>query len=220
MPPQLRDIKVASDIFAIIRKGDILLHHPYDSFQPVMDFLRMRRDRSGGARDQDCLYRVGQNSPVVETLLEAQEEDKQVAALVELKARFDEESNIGWARALEGRRGSRGLWPDGVEDPRQGDTGGPQGARRAARAICTLPSGNYNAVTAAYIPDSACSRANAEIAARCHGSLQYLTGYSNADLLSQLLVGALHLRRAPRSNDRPRDRAQISRTAGPSRSSR
>src|SRR5262249_50652354 len=100
IPPEWQPAE-GEDLFSIIRRTDVLLHHPFDSFQPVVDFLRR------AARDPDVLaikvvlYRVGRNSPVVEALLEAIEEGKQVAVLMELKARFDEESNIEWTRALE-----------------------------------------------------------------------------------------------------------------------
>ncbi len=101
VPAALAPENADDDVFSVIARQDILLHHPFDSFQPVIDFLKKAAHDSGVLAIKGCLYRVGRNSPVVQALLEAVEEEKQVAVLVELKARFDEESNIEWAKALE-----------------------------------------------------------------------------------------------------------------------
>src|SRR5206468_5210845 len=85
-----------------IQQNDILLHHPFDSFQPVTDLLRLAAEDPDVLAIKMTLYRVGRNSPIVEALLDAGQHGTQVAVLVELKARFDEESNIEWAQKLEG----------------------------------------------------------------------------------------------------------------------
>jgi polyphosphate kinase len=93
-------MRTGENLFHVLRQHDVLLHHPFDSFMPVVDFVKAAADPDVLAIKQ-TLYRVGPNPPIVHALMQARENGKQVAVLVELKARFDEESNIEWARALE-----------------------------------------------------------------------------------------------------------------------
>ncbi|HLH19359.1 MAG TPA: polyphosphate kinase 1 [Bryobacteraceae bacterium] len=181
------------DIFAAIRHQNILLFHPFDSFQPVVEFLsRAARDPNVLAMKM-CLYRVGRNSPVVRALLDAIEEDKQVAALVELKARFDEESNIEWARALEnsGVHVVYGLVGLKIHCKIA------MVVRREAGQIqryVHLSTGNYNAVTAHLYTDIGMFTCDEEIADDVTDLFNYLTGYSAKTDYKKLLVAPHNLR--------------------------
>lgn len=183
------------DLFAALRREDILLHHPFDSFQGVVEFFRR------AAKDPDVLtmkmtlYRVGRNSPIVAALLDgAVEHGKQVAAVVELKARFDEESNIEWAKALE-REGVHviyGLVGLKVHSKialivrREGDV---------IRRYVHMATGNYNPLTARLYTDLGLFTADEEIGADATDLFNYLTGYSAKKDFRKLLVAPLNLRR-------------------------
>jgi polyphosphate kinase len=170
-----------------------LLHHPYESFQPVVDFLKKAAHDPNVLAIKTCLYRVGRNSPVVQALLEAIEEEKQVATLVELKARFDEESNIEWARALEaegvhvvyGLIGLKIHCKVAMVVRREGD--------RIVRFV-HLSTGNYNAVTAHLYTDIGMFTASEEVADDVTHLFNYLTGYSAKADYKRLLVSPVNLR--------------------------
>lgn len=193
-PHILRSDPADGSIFATICREDILLHHPYESFLPVVDFLR------SAARDPDVLaikmtlYRVGRNPPVVHALLDAVENRKQVAVLMELKARFDEESNIGWAKQLEkagvhviyGLLGLKTHSKIALIVRKEGD-----GIRRYIH----LGTGNYNAITAQLYEDMGMFTCDPEIGADATDLFNYLTGYSNKQDYRKLLVAPINLRK-------------------------
>ncbi len=187
VPVVLRDAKSPEEIFAAIRKQDILLHHPYDSFKPVLDFINAAAVDRDVLAIKQTLYRVGRNSPVVRSLLEAERNGKQVAVLVELKARFDEESNIGWARALEAEGvhvvyGLVGLKTHSkitLVVRRE-----PGGLRRYLH----LATGNYNAVTAGIYTDLGLLTCDPDMGADATEMFNTLTGYSTQQFYRSLLV--------------------------------
>ncbi len=190
VPAALRD---SSDIYTAIRQGDILLHHPYDSFVPVVDFIKSGSTDPAVRAIKQTLYRVGKDSPIVEALAEARDEDTQVAVLVELKARFDEENNIEWARALEskgvhvayGMMGLKVHCKVALIVRREQD-----GIRRYVH----LGTGNYNASTARTYTDLGLLTANEEIGADVSDLFNYLTGYSDQREYRKLLVAPVNLR--------------------------
>ena len=187
------DPEEPEQFFAAIRGGDILLHHPYDSFDPVIHFLKIAAQDPQVLAIKQTLYRVGKNPPVVDLLLEAAENGKQVAVLVELKARFDEESNIGWARKLEregvhvvyGLLGLKTHSKVALVIRKEGD-----GIRRYLH----LATGNYNAITAGLYEDIGMFTCDDVIGADATSMFNYLTGYSVVNAYQKLLVAPINLR--------------------------
>jgi polyphosphate kinase len=193
IPPQLIGEALDGNIFAAIRREDILVHHPYDSFLPTIEFLRL------AAKDPDVLtikmtlYRVGRNSPIVAALLKARENGKQVAVLVELKARFDEESNITWARMLEkqgvhviyGLLGLKTHSKVALVVRKEGEH---------IRRYIHLATGNYNAITAQLYEDIGMFTCDEDIGADATDLFNFLTGYSAKKDYRKLLVAPIKLR--------------------------
>ncbi|MGP8247659.1 MAG: polyphosphate kinase 1 [Bryobacteraceae bacterium] len=193
IPALLAEVSDEDDVFAAIRKRDILMHHPFDSFQPVIEFVRKAARDPNVLAIKTCLYRVGRNAPVVEALLEAVEEDKQVAALVELKARFDEESNIEWAKALE-RAGVHVVYGIiGLKVHCKVTLVVRREQDRIARYV-HLSTGNYNAVTAHLYTDIGLFTNDEEIAGDVSNLFNYLTGYSDKTDYRRLMVAPVNLR--------------------------
>jgi len=193
VPKKLATATGDEDVFALIRRQNILLHHPFDSFQPVVDFLKKAARDPQVLAIKMVLYRIGRNSPIVEALLEANEEGKQVAVLVELKARFDEESNIEWARALE-REGVHVVY-------------GLLGLKThckllmvvrresgAIRRYLHMATGNYNVVTAHLYTDIGMLTCDEDLAADATDLFNFLTGYSAQKDYKKLLVAPVNLR--------------------------
>ena len=181
------------DIFSKIQSRDILLHHPFDSFQPVTDFLKKSARDPSVLAVKITLYRVGRNSPVVEALLEAAEEEKQVAALVELKARFDEESNIEWAKAME-RQGVHVVYGLLGLKVHSKITLVVRSEGESIRRYVHLGTGNYNPLTAHLYTDLGLFTADEEVGADVSDLFNYLTGYSSKKDYRKLLVAPINLR--------------------------
>ena len=190
LPSELAE---GTDIFSAIRHHDILLYHPYDSFSPVVNFLRQAAYDPDVLAIKITLYRVGSKSPIVNALLEARENGKDVAALIELKARFDEENNIGWARALENEGvhvvyGVVGLKVHAklcMVVRREKD-----GIRRYLH----LGTGNYNATTSRIYTDFGLLTCDKEKGEDVANIFNLLTGYARITNYQKLLVAPVTLR--------------------------
>lgn len=194
VPRQPVEFNDRRGIFHAIASHDILLYHPYDSFKPVVDFIRLASKDPDVLAIKQTLYRAGSNSPIVAALMEACQAGKQVAALVELKARFDEEHNIGWARTLE----SAGVHVVYGLEGLKTHTKLCMVVRREKGGICRyvhLGTGNYNAVTAGIYADLGLFTSNPDIGADVSDLFNVLTGYSRQREYRKLLVAPNTLRR-------------------------
>jgi polyphosphate kinase len=181
------------EIFSTIKRKDILLHHPFDSFNPVIDFIKQASNDPDVLAIKQTLYRVGSNSPVVESLIEAAERGKQVAVLVELKARFDEENNIFWARELE-KVGAHVVYGLVGLKTHAKMTLVVRKEYDGVKKYVHLATGNYNASTAKLYTDLGMFTTDEDICSDVSDIFNFLTGYSKQSEFKKLLVAPVNLR--------------------------
>ena len=194
-PPVLSpDFRESDDIFASITRGDVLLHHPYESYEPVVELLEQAALDPGVLAIKQTLYRVNRDSPILRSLVRAAENGKQVTALVELKARFDEEINVEWARLLEeagvhvvyGLIGLKTHCKVTLVVRRE-----PGGVKRYVH----LGTGNYNEETATIYSDLSYFTTRADVSDDISALFNLLTGYSEPPAWKKLVVAPLGMRR-------------------------
>ena len=192
-PQRVPEIEPGSDIFEAIRKGDIFLHHPYETFDPVVDFIRQASVDPDVLAIKQTLYRVSGNSPIISSLAQAAENGKQVTVLVELKARFDEEHNIVWAKKLEqagchviyGLVGLKTHSKIALVVRREED-----GIRRYVH----LGTGNYNDSTAKLYTDCGIFTCKESIGEDATAVFNMLSGYSEPLSWNELILAPYWLR--------------------------
>ncbi len=181
------------DIFTNIRKGDILLHHPYQSFDPVVNFVRSAARDSEVLAIKQTLYRVSGNSPIIAALAEAADNGKQVSVLVELKARFDEENNINWAKMLE-KAGCHVIYGLVGLKTHSKITLVVRMEEDGIRRYVHLGTGNYNDSTAKLYTDCGILTCNPQIGEDATAVFNMLSGYSEPLAWNKLSVAPLWLR--------------------------
>ena len=193
IPQQVPRLMNEEDIFANIRDGDILLHHPYETFDPVVNFVKTAAtDRSVLAIKQ-TLYRVSGNSPIIAALAEAADNGKQVSVLVELKARFDEENNINWAKKLE-KAGCHVIYGLVGLKTHSKITLVVRREEDGIRRYVHLGTGNYNDSTAKLYTDLGLMTCNPQIGEDATAVFNMLSGYSEPLHWNKLVMAPIWLR--------------------------
>lgn len=180
-------------IFDVIKDGDVLLHHPYTAYSTVTNFIRAAADDRDVLAIKICLYRTGARSEIGEALIHAAEQGKQVTALIELKARFDEENNIEWARRLEhagvhvvyGLLGLKTHCKLTLVVRREGGL---------LKRYVHIATGNYNPTASCTYTDLGLLTVNEDFGADATEFFNYLTGYSRQRDYRQLMVAPVNLR--------------------------
>ena len=193
VPAPVKEMMTDEDIFTQIRRQDILLHHPYMSFNPVVDFVRQASRDPEVLAIKQTLYRVSGNSPIIAALAQAAENGKQVTVLVELKARFDEENNIVWAKKLE-KAGCHVIYGLLGLKTHSKITLVVRKEEEGIRRYVHLGTGNYNDSTAKQYTDCGILTCSAKIGEDATAVFNMLSGYSEPKSWNKLVVAPIWMR--------------------------
>jgi polyphosphate kinase len=190
---ELRVPTTSKNIFDELRKRDILLHHPYDSFDAVVDFVKTAASDPDVISVKQTIYRTNKDSPIISALISAAADEKEVIAVLELKARFDEASNIEWARTLEdeGVQVYHGLV--GLKTHCKLCLLVRHDSDGVTRRYAHIGTGNYNPTTARFYTDVSLLTASPEITMAVHSLFNYLTAYSEAMSYAPLTISPIEL---------------------------